>query len=287
MLLRRGVSLASVTALAGYGPRLFDETARLAEHAEAAGFDALFVPDHLMQNSVGGARDAPMFEAYSLLGALAVVTNSVQLGAFVSPVTFRHPPLLAKAVTTLDVISHGRAILGLGAGWDAEEHHLYGIPFPSAARRLTELEEALRACQAMLHRAERSAIGDTHEARHVPNQPPPVRAHIPILVGGGGERHTLRIVAQYADAANIAANDMDVVRRKLRVLSAHCADVGRDPASLHVTAFFVPDSGTHVASVARQLARLAVDGVILALTSGRTADIDEYGRILRDTFPQA
>jgi len=121
----------------------------------------------------------------------------------------------------------------------------------------------------------------------MPNQPPPVRAHIPILVGGGGERRTLRIVAQYADAANIAANDMDMVRRKLSVLSAHCADVGRDPASLHVTAFFVPDSAAHVESVARQLAGLGVGGVILALTSGRTADIDEYGRILRDTFPQA
>lgn len=285
MLLRRGLSLASVTALAGDGSWLFDATAQLAQRAETVGYDALFVPDHLMQNSVGGGPDAPMFEAYTLLGALAAVTATVQLGAFVSPVTLRHPALLAKAVTTLDVISHGRAILGIGAGWDADEHQRYGMPFPPPARRLTELDEALQICKAMLHRAGPQLAADTHPAGSAPNQPAPVREHIPILVGGGGERRTLRIVAQHADAANIAAHDIDAVRRKIDALRAHCEAVGRDPASVCITAFFIPTDAGHVESTTRQLVRLGIDGVILALTSGRMSDVDEYGRILFDVLP--
>jgi alkanesulfonate monooxygenase SsuD/methylene tetrahydromethanopterin reductase-like flavin-dependent oxidoreductase (luciferase family) len=139
----------------------------------------------------------------------------------------------------------------------------------------------------MMHRSGTHPAGDAHPARSVPNQPPPVRAHIPILVGGGGERRMLRIVAEHADAANIAAHDMDAVRRKLDVLHAHCAEIGRDPASVYVTAFFVPADAAHVESTARQLAGLGVDGVILALTSGSAADIDEYGRILDEVLPQA
>lgn len=286
MRLRRGLSIASVTALAGAGSRLFDDTAQLALRAEAAGFDAVFVPDHLMQNSVGGGPDAPMFEAYTLLGALAAVTSTVQLGALVTPVTFRHPVLLAKAVTTLDVISEGRAILGIGAGWDADEHRRYGVPFPAAVRRLADLEEALRICRAMLHqRAGSQLVGDLQQGRDIPNQPVQAQARIPILVGGGGERRTLRIAAEYADAANISAHNMESLRRKLEVLRAHCASLGRDPASVHFTAFFVPTDAGHVEATARQLAVLGIDGVILALTSANASDIDEYGRILDVVLP--
>ena len=159
---------------------MFDRLAAAVRAAEAAGFDAVSVPDHVHQNQVGGGPDSPMFDAYTLLGALAMRTATVRLFALVSPVTLRHPGLLAKAVTALDVLSRGRAVLGIGAGWDVAESEAYGISFPSAGERFDRLEEALAICDALLTegratfsgkfydhagRAELTAAGARHGSR--------------------------------------------------------------------------------------------------------------------------
>ena len=155
-LIRRGIHFGSYGSVDD-GAAVFGRLAHAAKLAQDAGFDAISVPDHGLQNQVGGGPASPMFEAYSVLGALAVVTSSAALFSLVSPVTLRAPGLLAKAVTTLDVISGGRALLGVGAGWDVAEHEAYGIEFPGLGERFDRLEEELAICQAMFS-AERASF---------------------------------------------------------------------------------------------------------------------------------
>ncbi len=267
------------------GPGVFARLGRAVEIAEAAGFDALSVPDHLQQNAVGGGPAAPMFEAYTVLGALAMRTTSARLLALVSPVTLRNPALLAKAVTTLDVISGGRAVLGVGAGWDAAEHDAYGFPFPAVGERMDRLDETLQICRA-LFRQERASVDGVHYAvRDAPNSPRPVAGSIPILVAGGGERRTLDLAARYGDACNVLG-DPATVRHKFDVLERHCDRVGRDPAELTKTVFvLVPDD---LAEFATQLAALAAAGADAAIVLWSAAEPDriaELGRILADVFP--
>jgi alkanesulfonate monooxygenase SsuD/methylene tetrahydromethanopterin reductase-like flavin-dependent oxidoreductase (luciferase family) len=153
----------------------------------------------------------------------------------VTGVTYRNPAFLAKVVTTLDLISAGRAILGIGAAWNDDEHAGYGFEFPPVPERLDRLEEALEICRAMFAEPEPSFAGRYYSVDRVLNRPPPVRpGGIPILVGGGGERRTLRLVARYADACNVMG-DLDTIRHKLEVLAGHCAQVGRDPAEITTT----------------------------------------------------
>lgn len=281
--LRLGLSLASYTHL-GPGARMFEAAADLARTAEDAGYDALFVPDHVSQNAVGGGADAPMLEAYTLLGALATVTHRLRLGAFVTPATFRPPVLVAKSVTTLDVISGGRAILGVGAGWDAEEHRRYGIDFPRAAReRMSRLEDTVTISRSMFDHS-RSTVAGKHTAiDDAANSPAPVQAHLPILIGGGGEKLTLPLVARHADIANISAHDLDAADRKVAILERECRAIGRDITSLTVTTFLVPDSADHVASVTEQLASRRIDGLIIAHTTGAANDIRAYADAVAGT----
>lgn len=267
------------------GPGVFARLGRAVEIAEAAGFDALSVPDHLQQNAVGGGPAAPMFEAYTVLGALAMRTTSARLLALVSPVTLRNPALLAKAATTLDVLSGGRAVLGVGAGWDAAEHDAYGFPFPSVGERMDRLDETLQICRA-LFRQERASVDGVHYAvRDAPNSPRPVAGSIPILVAGGGERRTLDLAARYGDACNVLG-DAATVRHKFDVLERHCDRVGRDPAELTKTVFvLVPDD---LAEFATQLAALAAAGADAAIVLWSAAEPDriaELGRILADVLP--
>jgi F420-dependent oxidoreductase-like protein len=215
--------------------QLFDRVAAVATAAETAGFDALFLMDHVQQ--IGGVGDPadPILEAYTLLGALAARTTTIKLGTLVTGVVYRNPALLAKMVTTLDVVSKGRAILGIGAAWYADEATRYGYQWPGARERLDRLEDALRICRAMFTERLATVSGAHHSVQDALNMPRPVQAGGPrILVGGGGERRTLRLAAQYADACNIF-DSLDAVRRKLPILAQHCADVGRDPASIQKT----------------------------------------------------
>ncbi|HEV8624091.1 MAG TPA: LLM class F420-dependent oxidoreductase, partial [Acidimicrobiia bacterium] len=202
---------------------LFETIAGIATTADNSGFDSVWVMDHLYQIEVVGPREDPMLEAYTLLGALAARTRQVALGTMVTGVTYRNPALLAKIVTTLDVISSGRAILGIGAAWNDSEHRAYGYDFPSVSERFERLEDALNICRLMFSPEPAPVYeGRRHSIAGALNNPKPVRGRIPILIGGSGERRTLRLVARYADACNLFG-DLETVRHKLDVLERHCA----------------------------------------------------------------
>ena len=259
---RRGIHLGSYGTVDD-GTAVFERAARCAVLAEEAGFDAISVPDHVHQNGTGGGPASPMFEAYTLLGALAMRTTSVKLYALVSPVTLRNPGLLAKAVTTLDVISGGRAILGLGAAWDADEHAAYGVPFPGTGERFDRLDEALSVCKSLIDHEQSSVEGEHYSFTDAYNVPRPIRGSIPILVGGGGEKRTLDLVARYADACNVFG-DAATVRHKFTVLQAHCDRVGRDYSEITRTAFAppAPDSAKFEAQL-EALAEAGAQGVVV------------------------
>jgi F420-dependent oxidoreductase-like protein len=214
--------------------QLFDRVAAMATAAEESGFDSVWVMDHFYQIAGVGPRTEPMLEAYTLLGALAARTDRVGLGTMVTGVTYRNPALLAKMLTTLDVVSSGRAILGIGAAWNDDEHRGYGFPFPPVKERMDRLEEALQICRAMFTQEAPSFQGRYYSIDGALNYPRPIRGDIPILIGGGGERRTLRLVAQYADGCNLFG-DLESVRHKLDVLNDHCAAVGRDPSEITKT----------------------------------------------------
>jgi F420-dependent oxidoreductase-like protein len=214
----------------------------IAEATEAAGCSHLLLMDHYLQLPfVGEAGDA-VLEGYTTSGFLAAVTSRVQLGLLVTGVTYRHPGLLVKIVTTLDVLSGGRAILALGAGWYEREHEVYGVPFPGLAERFERLEDVLRIARQMWSDEDGPFRGTHYTLAATICAPAPIsRPHPPILVGGGGERKTLRLVARYADASNLVASGYDEVAHKLGVLDRHCEEVGRDPSSVERTLMIVDD----------------------------------------------
>ncbi|HEX3669487.1 MAG TPA: LLM class F420-dependent oxidoreductase, partial [Acidimicrobiia bacterium] len=214
---------------------MFEHVADLAVAGEQAGFDSVWVMDHFWQLPPLGGPTQPMLEAYTLLGGLAARTRRVKLGTLVTGVTYRNPALLAKMVTTLDIVSSGRAMLGLGAAWYEEEHDALGFDFPSAGKRLDRLEEALQICRAMFTEEAPSFAGKHYRIEKALNIPRPVQPDGPrIMVGGSGEKRTLRLVAQYADMCNINGSP-DTIRHLLEVLRGHCADVGRDPSEITTT----------------------------------------------------
>ena len=283
-LIRRGIHFGSYGSVDD-GAAVFGRLAEAARAAEEAGFDAISVPDHVHQNRVGGGPASPMFEAYTVLGALALATSSATLFSLVSPVTLRAPGLLAKAVTTLDVISGGRAVLGVGAGWDAAEHEAYGIEFPGLGERFSRLDEELAICRAMFGTERAAFTGKFYAVRDAYNSPRPVRGSIPVLVAGGGEKRTLDLVARYADACNVFAGDPADVRHKFDVLSRHCERIGRDPAEITRTvfAFDTSDLGALAAS-ARSLAAVGADGMIIVGPADPAA-IGPVGAVLAEAFP--
>jgi F420-dependent oxidoreductase-like protein len=216
------------------------ELRRVAASVEAAGLADLSVMDHWFQMEAMFPADDPMMEGYSTLAFLAAHTESVRLGLLVTGVTYRHPGLLAKTVTTLDVLSEGRAQLGIGAAWYEREHKALGVPYPPTAERFERLEEALQVCLQMWD----PANNGPYEGRHYQLAetlcvPPPVSSpRPPILIGGSGERKTLRLVAQYADACNLFGATPAELSHKLDVLRQHCDDVGRDMADIRITMLY-------------------------------------------------
>ncbi|MDJ0769995.1 MAG: LLM class F420-dependent oxidoreductase [Ilumatobacter sp.] len=212
---------------------LFDVVARQAREADSSGFDTLLVMDHFYQLPMLGEPHDYMLECYSLLSALARETSNVKLSALVTGNTYRNPAVLAKTLTTLDIVSGGRAQLGIGAGWFELEHNAFGIEFGTFTDRFEKLEEALQIIIPML-RGERPSLDGKHYAMtEAINEPQPV-SRIPVMIGGGGEKKTLRMVAQYADESNIicAPNEID---RKLEALAGHCEALGRDRSELTVS----------------------------------------------------
>lgn len=211
---------------------LFDRVASIARAAEASRFDSVWVMDHFYQLPGLGKPQAPMFEAYTLLSALAGVTKQVNLGALVGGVTYRNPALLAKTVTTLDVISQGRAIWGIGAAWFELEHNNYGYDFGTFGQRFEKLEEALQIVKSMFVNEQTTFHGKWYHVTDALNSPKPIRAGgPPVLIGGSGEKKTLRMVAQYADACNVFG-PVGTVRNLMSILDRHCSTLGRDPATI-------------------------------------------------------
>jgi F420-dependent oxidoreductase-like protein len=213
--------------------QLFDHLTSLAQAAEKAGFDLVTVMDHFYQIRGVGPESEPMLEAYTLLGALGACTERVRLGTLVSGVTYRNPALLAKMVTTLDVVSKGRAILGIGAAWNEAEHIGYGFGFPPVRERMDRLDEALRIAKLMFTQERPSFEGRFYRIDRALNSPRPIQPGGPkILVGGSGEKRTLRLAARYADITHWFAGTVDEFKHKQAVLERHCEAEGRDPGSI-------------------------------------------------------
>ena len=215
-------------------PAIFDSVVAQAKAAEAAGFDRVFVMDHFYQLPGIGAPDEPMLECYTILSALAQHTEKVGLSALVTGNTYRHPTLLAKAVTALDHVSSGRATLGIGAGWFQLEHDSLGYEFGTFTDRFEKLEEALKIVIPMLNGEKVSLDGKHYQVSDAINSPLPV-SRIPIMIGGSGEKKTLRMVAQYADESNLSSGPISEIPRKLEVLEEHCDRLGRDRSEIKVT----------------------------------------------------
>src|SRR4051812_24825387 len=232
--IRAGLQIPSFN-LPGTAPAdLLDRLTGIAQTAEQSGFDSVYVMDHLHQIRGVGPEENWMLEGPTTLAALAGRTETARLGLMVGGVTYRNPALMAKITTTIDVLSGGRAILGIGAAWFEGEHQAYGFDFPPLGRRFEQLEDALNICRAMFTQERATYAGKHHHIDQAYNNPKPIRGDVPILIGGSGERKTLRMVAQYADASNIFG-DPAQVRHLVGVLEGHCAELGRDPAEIAKT----------------------------------------------------
>jgi len=264
--------------------QLFPTVIAQAQEADAAGFDSVFVMDHFYQLPGLGTPDQPMLEAYTALGGLATVTKNVQLGTLVTGNTYRNPTLLAKAITTLDVASQGRAILGIGTGWFELEHDSLGYEFGTFTDRFNKLGEALQIILPMLEGQRPTFEGKYYRTKEAMAEPR-YRDHIPLMIGGSGEKKTIPLAAKYFDHLNIIA-EFDELPRKVAVAKDRCEEIGRDPATLetsmlviavideNVTSDLIPDDFKDRAvvgsaeSVADQIQTkvfdAGVDGVILS-----------------------
>ncbi len=230
---------------------LFDTLVEIATTAERSGFSSVSLMDHLHQIPGVGPEENWMFEGSTMLAGIAARTSTVTLGLLVGSVTYRNPVLAAKITTTVDIISGGRAWHGLGAGWFEAEHQAYGFQFPPLKERFERLEEALQITRSMFTN-ERTTFSGTHfQAHGAYNNPKPIRGDIPILIGGSGERKTLRMVAQYADGCNLFG-DAERAKHLLGVLEAHCERLGRDSAEITKTGMgVVCVATTHEAAEAK------------------------------------
>ncbi|MFF7162350.1 LLM class F420-dependent oxidoreductase [Streptomyces sp. NPDC008086] len=262
----------------GGGSALGAELAAAGAAAEAAGVSWLSVMDHYFQMEFNDRAEDPMLEAYTTLGYLAAHTSTVRLGALVTGVTYRHPGLLAKIATSLDVLSGGRATLGIGAAWYGREHEGLGVPFPSVAERFERLEETLRICLQMWDpEANGPFDGKHYRLAETLCLPAPISApHPEIMIGGGGEKKTLRLVARYADACNLFATSPDEVRHKIDVLRGHCDTEGRDHDEIRRTVVYTGEAvgAGDLDAFTRDVAGyagLGIDTVILGPRTGEPA----------------
>ncbi len=258
---------------------LADDLTRVVTAAEDVGVARISVMDHVWQIGVNGPPENPMLEAYTALGFIAARTSRVQLLAWVTAVVYREPGMLAKLVSTLDVLSQGRAWLGIGAAWNEDEARGLGLPFPPTAERFERLDEALQICQQMWSDDEGPYDGRHYRLGRTLNSPQPItRPHPPILIGGGGEKKTLRLVARYAQACNLF--DTPDVARKFDILRRHCDEVGRDYADIEKTVMRRLDPGEHgenVDELLEGLHRLSELGV--TETHGSVPQVSDLKRL--------
>ena len=240
----------------GSPANIADPLARIGSAADEAGLASLWVMDHFFQIRGIGPVEDPMLEAYSTLGYLAACTRRIRLGTLVTGIVYRHPGILIKTATTLDVLSGGRSYFGIGAAWFEREALGLGVPFPSTKTRFEVLEETLQVLRQMWADDRQPYPGRHLQLAEPLVQPQPLsRPHPSILIGGGGERKTLRLVAQYADACNLFAGDLNAMRRKLDVLRRHCDSVGREYEEIERTALGTLKIGGSRSEVKGMLAR--------------------------------
>jgi len=262
----------------GGAPLLGQELAGIARQADDGGLDTMWVSDHLLQMEPGTDPAQEMLEAYTTLGYLAAVTSRVRLGTMVSAATFRAPALLIKAVTTVDVLSGGRAWLGIGAGYQADEADMMGLPLPPTAVRFEHLEDTLELAKRMWAGDETPFVGTHHTAGRPVCSPAPLSGpHPPILVAGMGEKKTLRLVARHAQACNLPdiPDGGATIRRKLEVLAGHCADVGRPLADIDktvATRLGATESPAEFADRCAALAALGLDHASVLSTGAWTPE---------------
>jgi F420-dependent oxidoreductase-like protein len=208
---------------------------QIAAHCEQTGWDGVYFADHFMPNGPGpAARDGDMLECWSGIAALAATVPRVRLAPLVTSVTYRHPAVLANIAATVDQISEGRLTLGVGAGWQENEHAVYGLELGNVRERIDRFEEAVQVLRSLLERDRTTFTGEYFQLQDAPCQPAPVQDRLPLLIGGGGERRMLGIAARYADHWN-AWTTPELLAHKMSVLRAHCEQAGRDPSEIHVS----------------------------------------------------
>lgn len=229
-----GYQIPNFTIPGANSHQIFQNVIAQAKAAEDAGFDTVYVMDHFYQLPGLGAPEEPMFECYTLLSAIAQHTSRIQLSSLVTGNTYRNPTLLAKIITALDIVSNGRAKLGIGAGWFELEHNSLGFEFGTFTDRFEKLEEALQIIIPMLRGDKANLQGKHYQVVDAMNFPAPV-SRIPIMIGGNGEKKTLRMVAQYADESDLAGGPIEDIARKLEVLDEHCARLGRNRSDIKVS----------------------------------------------------
>jgi F420-dependent oxidoreductase-like protein len=285
--LKIGLQIPNFT-WAGGPESLGADLATIVRTADQAGFDSISVMDHFFQIRSIGPPDREMLEGYATLAFIAAHTSRTKLMTMVTGVTYRHPGILAKTVTTLDVVSGGRAWLGIGAAWNEQEHRGLGVPFPPLAERFERLEETIQICLRMWSDDEAPFHGRHYQLERPLNSPQSLsRPHPPILIGGGGERKTLRLVARYADACNLFVSPQ--IPHKLDVLKRHCETEGRDYGTIEKTSlgsFDVGEGGAKVGRLIGQLRWLSSMGIHTAIGSVKGVErIEPLEIIGREVIP--
>lgn len=269
---RLGYQIPNFTYPGIAGDAVFGNLVAQARAAEDAGFDRVMVMDHFYQLPGLGAPDEPMFECYTLLSALAQHTNSVRLSALVTGNTYRNPALLAKTITALDHVSDGRATLGIGAGWFELEHTSLGFEFGTFTDRFEKLEESLQIIIPLLNGERVTLDGKHYQVADAVNVPGPL-SKIPIMIGGAGEKKTLRMAAQYADESNLSGTPVNMIPMKLDALAAHCERLGRDRSKIAVTS-------NQMVCVAPTMEEAEADLAELAAVKGWPSEIAEMAKTI-------
>jgi F420-dependent oxidoreductase-like protein len=264
--------------------RTWDEIVELARHCESTGWDGVYFADHFMPNGPDATPvDGDTLECWSVIAALAASVPRVRLAPLVTSVTYRHPAVLANIAAAVDNISGGRLLLGLGAGWQENEHVAYGIELGPVRQRLDRFEEACQVVSSLLREKRTTFAGEYFRLADAPNQPAPVQDRLPLLIGGGGEKRTMRIAAEYADEWN-AWTTPEVLAHKVAVLHEHCAALHRDPASIRVSTqallFLSEDESWLTAKREADAGRVSVIGtpeeVVDIMGRYRDAGLDEF-----------
>ncbi len=281
--MKLGIHYANFT-LPGGAAALAPTLAETARVADESGVSLFTLMDHWFQMEEFATSQDPMLEGYTSLGFVAGQTSRMDLGLMVTGVTYRPPGLLAKTVTTLDVLSGGRAVLGIGAAWYEREHLALGVPFPPVSERFERLDEALQICLQMWSDDDGPFKGEHYQLAETICSPQPIQQPRPrIIIGGSGERKTLRLVARYADACNLFAADVDEIARKLEVLERHCETEGRDPGTIEKTIMPFSDPAADPDGFLRSMEAYAALGVDMACVMPMTPDPVAFATTVGDS----